>query len=61
MGYKKELSTNCSHCGIDWDDKKTNKHPKRALCIDCYKKEASGYRNKYKKEQKGKKVYRRRS
>lgn len=58
MGYKKELSTNCSQCKVEWENDYSNKHPKRALCIDCYKKEASEYRNKYKKEGKGKKVYR---
>lgn len=58
MGYKKEKSTNCSECGVEWELDYSNKHNKRALCISCHKKEAKVYREKYKKDGKGKKVYR---
>jgi protein-arginine kinase activator protein McsA len=37
MAIKKELSKSCTHCGVVFDEKLTNKQPKRALCKPCYK------------------------
>jgi len=32
----RELSKSCGQCGVVFDDKLTNKQPKRALCKECY-------------------------
>lgn len=33
----RELSKSCGQCGVVFDDKLTNKQPKRALCKPCYR------------------------
>ena len=52
MAIKKELSKSCTHCGVVFDEKLTNKQPKRALCKPCYKIELQ----KISKEQKDKRA-----
>lgn len=37
MAIKKELSKSCTHCGVVFDEKLTNKQPRRALCVACYR------------------------
>jgi hypothetical protein len=37
MAIKKELSKSCGHCGVVFDEKLTNKQPRRALCKVCYR------------------------
>jgi len=34
---KKELSKACRTCGVVFDETLSNKQPKRAMCIPCYK------------------------
>ena len=33
----RELSKSCGKCGVVFDEKLTNKQPKRALCLECYR------------------------
>jgi hypothetical protein len=33
----RELSKSCGQCGVVFDEKLTNKQPKRALCKACYR------------------------
>jgi len=37
MAMKKELSKACRTCGVVFDETLSNKQPKRAMCIPCYK------------------------
>ena len=37
MPFKRELSKACRTCGVVFDEKLTNKQPKRALCKVCYR------------------------
>lgn len=37
MAIKRELSKKCSACGVVFDETLSNKQPKRALCIECYR------------------------
>lgn len=37
MPLKKELSKACRTCGVVFDETLSNKQPKRAMCIPCYK------------------------
>ena len=32
----RSMSTKCNKCGVEWNKDKSNKQPKRALCIACY-------------------------
>lgn len=48
MAYKKEFSTNCKMCGVEWNDDFSNKKPLRAVCLECYKKEYEERKEKYK-------------
>ena len=37
MPIKKELSKSCRACGLVFDKNLSNKQPKRALCLECYR------------------------
>ena len=46
----REISTKCRRCDVKWNEDLSNKHPKRALCLECYKEECKENDKKYKKE-----------
>ena len=37
MAIKRELSKKCGACGVVFDETLSNKQPKRARCIPCYR------------------------
>ena len=47
-GYKKEFSTNCKICGVEWDETWSNKQPKRAVCKTCFSEIVKENDKKYK-------------